>query len=370
MFLTADNIIHYLFARDLLDPEEMVTSASVINASRRNRNFRVELEGRTGLFVKQVPAVFTETTGSIRREAYCYNHGRSDPSFAPLRPYIPFFLDYDPRQHTLTVELLPTTENLNAFHARIKDFPENVAQAVGRSLGTIHNGQICPTEVSKEIFPRSAPWVLNIAQTAESVFTNMSASTRTLVDILRGNPVLVQGLYGLAVIWRQETLIHGDIKWDNFLVANDGKLSWPDLRVVDWELADIGDSAWDVGCAFACYVQNWLATLGADGNSEDISDLIIRAPHRISAIWPAIRSLWEAYAQARRFSPAQKDREMRLAATFAAGRLVLTAFEMSIRMPDITRTSLLALQLATAMMTAPETALVEILGLTQKAGQN
>ena len=98
--------------------------------------------------------------------------------------------------------------------------------------------------------------------------------------------------------------------------------------------------------------------------------MILKAPHRVESIWPAIRSLWHAYSQKRGFQLDEAGREMRAAANFAAARLVLTAFEMSIRMPNVTRTSAVALQLATAMMAAPDIAVRDILGLTQAEKPN
>jgi aminoglycoside phosphotransferase (APT) family kinase protein len=184
--------------------------------------------------------------------------------------------------------------------------------------------------------------------------------------VLRQNPVLVQGMNSLHSIWREETLIHGDIKWDNFVLLGSAEQSpEPELRVVDWELADIGDSSWDVGCAFCCYVQHWLATMSADSSHEDTDTLIAKAPIHLEETWPAIRALWDAYSVARGFSVNESQLEMRRAAAFAAARLVLTAFEITVRAPQITRTTQLCLQLAAAMMTAPEIALRDILGLQE-----
>ncbi len=373
MFLTPENVVGYLVARGVLETEAVVSqNVSVTDSSRRNRNFKIELANRNGLFVKQIPAVFTETVGSIYREAACYDLGLSDPSFASLQPYIAPLVDYDPRQHTLTTELLPDAENLNVFHVRTKEFPAEIGAAQGIAMGAVHRAQAGVSDpTSIRAFPRMQPWVLTIAQTAESVFTNMGPATRDLVDILRRNPTLVRGLYALSTVWRQETLIHGDIKWDNFvLVRSDSDPAAPKLRMVDWELSDIGDSSWDAGCAFCCYLQHWLATMSADASCEETISLILKAPHRIESIWPALQALWKAYSQTRGFSQAEDWRELRRAAAFSAGRLVLTAFEMTIRMPNIPRTATLCLQLATAMMESPEIALRDILGFADRQGGN
>jgi len=296
---------------------------------------------------------------------------QSDESFASLAPYVAPLVDYDPAQHALTTEMLPDAENLNVYHARTNRFDASIGSALGKALGAVHRAQAAQ-ETSSPVFTGIRPWVLTIAQTAESVFTNMTPSTRELVGMLRRNAVLVYGLYSLDANWRRETLIHGDVKWDNFLrLTHTGNAAadW-DLRIVDWELADIGDSGWDMGCALCCYVQHWLATLSADGSREDIAVLAGKAPIRIEAIWPALRALWRSYSEERRFSPQQDYVEVRRAAAFAAGRLVLTAFEMSMRSPAVPRTAVLCLQLATAMLGAPEIGMYEILGLTRQEAIN
>lgn len=54
-------------------------------------------------------------------------------------------------------------------------------------------------------------------------------------------PVLVQGLRRARGAWRALSLVHGDLKHDNLLLLPGG-----DVRIVDWEMARLGDPAWDL----------------------------------------------------------------------------------------------------------------------------
>ncbi len=56
----------------------------------------------------------------------------------------------------------------------------------------------------------------------------------------------------LRGLWRQETLIHGDIKSDNILVGTPlDRHEAPEetVWIVDWEFVEIGDPAWDLASA-------------------------------------------------------------------------------------------------------------------------
>lgn len=55
-------------------------------------------------------------------------------------------------------------------------------------------------------------------------------------------PQLPEALDSLLSSWQFETLIHGDMRWENCLVRTDRDT----IHFVDWELANLGDGAWDV----------------------------------------------------------------------------------------------------------------------------
>jgi aminoglycoside phosphotransferase (APT) family kinase protein len=69
-------------------------------------------------------------------------------------------------------------------------------------------------------------------------------TTATLLGEAAADPVLVAGLRTARALWRSLALVHGDLKHDNVLVE-----PTPDglrVRVLDWEMARIGDPAWDL----------------------------------------------------------------------------------------------------------------------------
>jgi aminoglycoside phosphotransferase (APT) family kinase protein len=72
------------------------------------------------------------------------------------------------------------------------------------------------------------------------------------------DPALVAGLRAARALWTPMALIHADLKHDNLLVAQIGDTL--DVCVVDWEMARVGDPAWDLAGLVAR-----LATARTDG---------------------------------------------------------------------------------------------------------
>src|ERR1700755_819902 len=105
MYLTVANLTHFLVSRGLLDPDAIFVSDLVIlDASRRNRNFKVIRSAGPGLFVKQMREMQQDAMLTLRREAACYERARDNPALSRLMPRL---ITYDPARHLLIVELLP-----------------------------------------------------------------------------------------------------------------------------------------------------------------------------------------------------------------------------------------------------------------------
>src|SRR5271170_5046888 len=120
MYLTVANLAYFLICRGLLSPEAVVAGDLVVlDASRRNRNFKIIRSGEPGCFVKQMREGQPDAVMTLRREAACYEHARDDPALSRL-------ITYDPSRHLLIVELLPDAESLADRYARERTFPVEI----------------------------------------------------------------------------------------------------------------------------------------------------------------------------------------------------------------------------------------------------
>ena len=65
------------------------------------------------------------------------------------------------------------------------------------------------------VFPRRAPWILSFHKVAPQMLQNVSGGNQQLLQLLHRYPEFGRILDQLASEWKFESLIHGDIKWDN-----------------------------------------------------------------------------------------------------------------------------------------------------------
>src|SRR5436305_14389954 len=107
MIITTNNIVYYLLDQGLVTFESVVdVDLMVVDASRRNRNFKVIRKHHQGYFVKQIQQWEPQAIATMQFEAMCYSLSQSDDNFAPLALLMPKFYAYDPGRYVLIVELL------------------------------------------------------------------------------------------------------------------------------------------------------------------------------------------------------------------------------------------------------------------------
>src|SRR5512145_3314322 len=62
--------------------------------------------------------------------------------------------------------------------------------------------------------------------------------------------------------WTATALIHRDVRLKNFLLAAPiPTMRHADVKLIDWELACIGDPRWDIGAALGNYLGLWLESI-------------------------------------------------------------------------------------------------------------
>lgn len=365
MLLTARTVPHFLLEHRLLTLDAIVDGEiAVVEAPRRNHNFKVTRERAPGFFVKQVATVEPTAVETLGREAECYRVAHHDPAFAPLAALLPRVHGYDAARHVLVLELLDTGEDVGQRHRREGRFPPAVGAALGRALARVHAPlvPVVTAEEWRERFARRIPWILQASRPDSIPAAAHLGGNQQLLTIVQTYAELQRSLDALGEAWRRDTLIHGDVKWENcLLVDEDGETNGAGrLVLVDWEMVDVGDPAWDVGAIFQAYLTYWVLSMPAAPGVPP-AQLVARAPHPVESMQPAMRAFWRAYAA--EAGVEQDDALLDRAVRYAAARMIQSAYETLTQAPQITAHAVLLLQLSSNIFQDPRVAVRDLLAL-------
>jgi Ser/Thr protein kinase RdoA (MazF antagonist) len=355
--LNKNDLAHYLIERGLLDRRAVVDGdVMIVEGVRRHHNYSVIRRNGPGLFVKQMQPDQAFSAQTLQKEAACYVMMEDDPALAPIHALMPRFRSYDPDRHILVLELIATGENLTELHRRVNAFPSDVARRVGELLALYHDvsaRELLP-RANAAIFQGQPPWILSFHLMPRGSVQNLSAANGQFMTILQSYPDFGAALDRVRAGWRRNALVHGDMKFDNVVVRGDDQT----MHVVDWELADVGDSAWDVASILQAYLTWWIATLQRVPSGEPND----AAQYPLESIQPAIRAFWEAYVTSRRLSARDADAELERAVSYAGARMLQTVYESMAWAPSLTQHAVWQVQACINILQQPRAAANDLLG--------
>jgi Ser/Thr protein kinase RdoA (MazF antagonist) len=366
MLLNSDGVVHYLLQRGLLTPDAVVDGdLMVLEAPRRNRNFKITTKRQPGLFVKQVQDWDPHAIATVQREAWCYTLAKTVPELSTLKEMLPDFRSYDPQRHVLVLDLLSGFENLAEYHARLGKFPVEIAALLADVLGSYHRETKDKLEhlPQASVFPRMVPWVLSIHQQQPGWFQSLSAANSQLLGIVKKYDEFATALDKLRGQWNFSSLIHGDIKWDNCLIqpanSTNSKLV---LKVIDWELADLGDALWDVGAILQAYISYWILSMPTWPGAT-AEELIAKAPYQLEAFQSPLNAFWKRYKQVANVPQASCKEALHRSIGYGAARMIQTAYEALSFATQMNANALYLLQVSMNILLNLEEAATELFGI-------
>ncbi len=366
MILSLKNVAYYLLECGLISPQVLVEGdLMVVETPRRNLNFKAIRRKGRGYFVKQIQVWNPQMSAELQREAVCYWLPQHDASFAPMAEIVPKYAHYDAARSILITELLPAGETVSDFQRRLGKFPVDLAASLGRMLATCHrlgNGELHNNKHLAS-FPKAIPWILSVHQQTPSQFNDISMGNTQMLGVMQQYPDFHRALDDLRAQWQRNSLIHGDMKWDNCLVEAPTSQSDPlKLKILDWELADLGDACWDVGALFQAYLSCWILSINMPAGVPP-SQLLHRAQYPLESMQPAIRSFWEAYRNSLGLTGATAQAWLERSVRYAAARMIQTVFEYMYRSPQLTPNALCLLQVSLNVLQQPREAIQQLLNL-------
>ncbi|MBR7799561.1 phosphotransferase [Undibacterium fentianense] len=358
MFLTASNLVHYLLSRNLLDVESVVDGDfRVIEAGQRNRNFKVFFGHNQGYFIKQVKTLDTQSVATIQREIFCFELAEK---YSDWSAYLPKIIESNPARHSLCLELFPAAENLTEYLDRTGNLSTRIAEKWGEALAFCHQAVDLDSirETIQMRLPNQVPWIFSFSEAPSGA----TAGAQKFIEQLHLRPDHFPRLQNLAHQWRVDCLIHGDMKWENCIVYLDSKQELQ-LKIIDWELLDVGDARWDIGGVLQSYLVYLIKRqIQTSPNSLDPVTEILQ---QVSLIHSSASAFWRQYLNTSKREVTSQRAYFAQCVEFAAGRLVLTAFEWSCQLNYLSPFSAVMLALSDRIFRDPKWAVREIFGVQE-----
>jgi hypothetical protein len=276
----------------------------------------------------------------------------------------------DPEDAVLVFELIPAAISLWP-RSETDDGLALVARAarpLGEALGTLHrvfNRAHWADDPRLAWLTRSTPWVLSIHKPALDVLATLSSANQQILRLLQAPDGPGERLDGLSSSWRSQSLIHGDIRFDNVLLSEpacDQQLAPKGLWIADWETVRFGDPAWDLAGALQDFLVLWVFSMPLSHDTT-AGEIIAKARIPLEDLRRSIRALWSGYRQRAGMAPAAADQFLLRAVTFSAARLIQTAFELSYQADQLAGRAVILLQLSANLLAEPELGQLQLYGI-------
>lgn len=356
-------VVDELLRRGLLQRSEIVDGDVVVaDVTSRHQNSMVTAKNGRGYFVKRAVATQPMSMQTLMREAQCYALAVQDPSLAALTALMPKFHAWDAARQMLILDLIPGAENLASYYRRTRVFGEEPAAQMGRALGTYHSRAASTANSAwAGVLPRQQPWVLSFHLQTPATIMNLSGANAQMLEIVRRYPNFPIALEKLRTGWRPTALIHGDMKFENCVVSDTNGNGKPVLKVVDWEIADIGDPKWDAGSILQSFLTFWIFSMAATG--ADPMEYADKAQFPLEKMRPAMRAFWNTYAHTVGATGPNSRELLEVCASYGAARMLQTVFETMYTMPQLTSHAILLLQMSLNILQEPKAATAELFGL-------
>jgi thiamine kinase-like enzyme len=359
--LSERELVDYLLERELISARSIaVGDLTIVNVSRRNRNFKVLSKDGPCYMIKQGEDGGTGP-GTLYHEAFAYRF-LSTASTVCSQGFLPILCDFDEPRNVLVLELTTRAHNLRHFQVRRKKFGLVIARRIGHALAALHSLPL--THSGGRFDSWYQPWAFTLALPDHSIFRDISSANLDLIRTIQSYPIFRKRLVEVQDRWEPRALLHGDFKWDNCVAFATPGSEWTTrVRIVDWEFAGIGDPCWDVGSVLTDYLMTWLMSIPVTGESTP-ERWVELAGFPLESMRPSIAAFWNAYRERTAWKGDAARGFILKSTELCAVRLLQTLYEHLHQSAAIGGSIYCALQLVLNLLERPEEGAAQLLGLT------
>jgi thiamine kinase-like enzyme len=360
MELNPENIYQYLNKKQLISSLDVVKGNYTIHPIKtRNNIMKVLINHNNSFFVKQTKKDIA-SDNLFNREINAYHLFKDNKTFSLIAKYVPSLVDYENDNNILITDLFYGSKSLHEYYMVTKNFNLDLAKEQAIILNSCHIRPEKNDDISK--FPKSLPWILQLDRyNANEFFVNNKASTN-IIHLIKENSLLQNELIKLKKSWQFTHLIHGDIKWINFLISENEL----DQKLIDWELADIGDPIWDVAGLLQSYITAWL--FGFD-NNDPTSQILPKnmEGYHINKIQPSAKAFLSKYLELQNLPESEHVSFYTKTIQLTAARIIQTSIEGVTHNSKIEANNMRCIQLAFNILKDPLYALSELFDIKTEA---
>jgi aminoglycoside phosphotransferase (APT) family kinase protein len=354
----------YPLHHDLTTPADLVLGGlSIQDTSFRNDNYKLTSTAGPSYLLKHATA--PDKVATLRNEAAVYALLNAGPAASAVAPFLPPFHSFDEADNMLVLGLLPEARTLSEHYRRTAAFPTSHARALARALAALHT---LDPEAWRSTLPSAyregtGHWALGLHRPTLGDIQNASLANLETIRVVQRFPEFMRLLDDLQSDWRATHPTHADVKWLNvILCAAPGSKRRTQIKLIDWELARVGDPCWDAGSVFGEYLTFWLLSIPVTGDAPPDRFLNL-ARYPLDRMRPAMRAFWLEYIRRMDLSPAEADEWLLRSTRFAASRLLQTAYEQGHASNRLTGNIVCLLQLAFNILQRPDDACFTLLGI-------
>ena len=364
--VTLETATEFLLQAGLIDNHAIIDGDLVITSTtRRNRNLQITF-ARGGFLLKQPHDNAHESADSLRREARFYRFCTEEGLLADLMPAL---VHANESEGLLLVELIRNATPLWRYYRLLgaEHFPEPTAAALGTRLAELHQHMRLVRPViarTRDFLDDVPPFAFTLHRPHPRVLSGLSGGAYAYIHVLQQDTETCARIDATRSAWTAEAIIHGDIKMDNVLVIapEDVAAAGPGrLRIVDWEMAQWGDPAWDVGSVFQDFVVWWVVSMP---QHEDHARAAMSSSFPIDNLRAGASAFWNAYAGSQ--DAAAMDSLLLRAIDHAGCRMIQTGYEIASRFDDIPGPARMLLQAGANLLREPMRGIAQFFQLREE----
>jgi hypothetical protein len=310
--LDTDNIFKYLATINYCQITDQTTSKLTF-ISAKNFNILIAFSDGRNLLIKQE---LHNDRGQTKGEFWSAWQMQELINRFPdldrkIGGFLPELIYFDPDNSILIVRYLADCSDLYHYYTNQHKFPVEIARSIGQLLADIHSQTFHQPEYQKFWSDAKAKLANNPRRLASShsaidlidrlnritpqVFQTTPSECWQFFRLYQRFPSLAAVIVELGDSITPSCLVHHDLKINNILVD----LDWTRpgskvIRLIDWERADWGDPAFDLGCILGSYLEIWLDGLPIS-NSLSINESLQLATTPLELLQPSLFTLVQAY---------------------------------------------------------------------------